>query len=48
MRFQIRSEEDKKINIRLPNSLLTSKFLLRLASGKISRSEDLEAQKTRT
>ncbi|NLV99325.1 MAG: hypothetical protein GX034_05970 [Clostridiaceae bacterium] len=48
MHIQIRSEEDKKINLRLPNSLLTSKLLLRLASGRISRSEDPETQKTRT
>ena len=48
MRIQIRSEEAKKINIRVPNSLLTSKLLLRLASGRISRSEDPETQKPRT
>ncbi|NLC88796.1 MAG: hypothetical protein GX681_01870 [Clostridiaceae bacterium] len=48
MRIQIRSEEAKKINIRVPNSLLTSKLLLRLVSKQSSWSDDPEDQKTRT
>lgn len=48
MRIQIRSEEAKKINIRVPNSLLTSKLWLRLASKQTGWGSDPEDQKTRT
>lgn len=48
MRIQIRSEEAKKINIRLPNSLLTSKFLVRVVSNHTSRSGDPVDKETRT
>ncbi|MDD2426504.1 MAG: hypothetical protein PHR78_02190 [Eubacteriales bacterium] len=42
MRIQVISEDEKKINIRLPNSILTSRIAWRFISGKIDKNGDTD------